>query len=92
MKRFHMRTIDLPWEMLVQNNKNVQHFPDAHRHFQRLRWLRPALLALFVLNVVDGLLTILWLQQGLATEANPMMAYLITIHPAFYDLDPVKIS
>ena len=35
----------------------------------------PALL--FVLNLVDGLLTIAWVRSGVATEGNGLMAHLL---------------
>ena len=86
MKLLQMRTLDLPWNLLLKGSYNVPYLPEVERHFRRLQWLRPALFALFVLNTMDGLLTILWLQKGLATEANPMMAQLIDTHPALFML------
>lgn len=37
----------------------------------------PALL--FLLNLLDGLLTIVWVRSGVATEANQLMAHLLDI-------------
>lgn len=37
------------------------------RHFA---WLKGLVKWLVILNLVDGVLTILWIQRGLATEAN----------------------
>jgi len=37
----------------------------------------PALL--FLLNLLDGLLTIVWVRAGVATEANQLMAHLLDI-------------
>ena len=34
---------------------------------------------LFVLNLVDGLLTIAWVRSGVATEGNGLMAHLLEI-------------
>jgi hypothetical protein len=35
----------------------------------------------FLLNVLDGLMTLLWISTGGSTEANPLMAYLL-VHGA----------
>lgn len=32
----------------------------------------------FLLNVLDGVMTLLWISTGGSTEANPLMAYLLT--------------
>src|SRR5262245_43994245 len=34
---------------------------------------------LFLLNLLDGLLTIVWVRAGVATEANQLMAHLLDI-------------
>jgi hypothetical protein len=34
---------------------------------------------LFILNLVDGLLTIAWVRSGVATEGNGLMAHLLDI-------------
>ena len=38
-----------------------------------LRWLANVTKWVLVLNVLDGVLTILWIQLGLAEEANPLL-------------------
>ncbi len=38
-----------------------------------LRWLAGVTKWLLVLNVLDGVLTILWINLGLAKEANPLL-------------------
>ena len=43
-------------------------------HFQ---WLLGIVQMVIVLNVLDAILTILWVYSGKATEANPLMAGLI---------------
>ena len=46
--------------------------------------LRKSIVAIFLLNVVDGLLTLLWVGMGIAQEANPLMDLLIGFHPAIF--------
>lgn len=42
----------------------------------------PRLVApLVALNLADAAFTIGWIELGLAQEANPMMAYLLELHP-----------
>lgn len=40
--------------------------------------------ALILLNAVDGVMTIAWIETGRATEINPLMDLLIGIHPALF--------
>ena len=90
MKEMRLKTINLPWKNMVDASQEVPSLPEVDNHIKRLRWLRWALLILFVLNVLDGWLTIVWIKEGLAYEANPVMAYLLHIHPAVFML--VKLS
>lgn len=39
---------------------------------------------IFILNGLDAIATIAWLQMGIAREANPFMDQLIALHPAFF--------
>ena len=39
---------------------------------------------LLLFNMVDGLLTIAWVESGRAVELNPLMDYLIGIHPVLF--------
>jgi len=43
--------------------------------------LKTVIFAIFVLNVLDGILTIVGVTTGTAVEANPLMANLISYHP-----------
>ena len=45
---------------------------------------------IFILNGLDAIATIAWLQMGIAREANPFMDQLIALHPAFFVL--LKLS
>ena len=48
------------------------------------RWLEGLLAAVFILSVVDGVLTIVWVLTGYAREANFVMDYLIRLHPSIF--------
>ncbi len=39
---------------------------------------------LLLFNMVDGMLTIAWVGTGRAVEVNPLMDYLIGIHPVLF--------
>ncbi|TNE47916.1 MAG: hypothetical protein EP343_17720 [Deltaproteobacteria bacterium] len=41
-------------------------------------------LGIFIMNVLDGWLTIVWVQLHLATEANPLMDALLQIDPGLF--------
>ncbi len=45
---------------------------------------------IFILNGLDAIATIAWLQLGIAREANPFMDQLIALNPAFFVL--LKLS
>jgi hypothetical protein len=57
---------------------------------EQLRWLKWIITAVFVLNTIDGVLTIYWVVGGYALEANPLMAELIETHPLLFML--VKLA
>lgn len=50
---------------------------------ERIDITRPVLI-LFGLNALDALLTILWVQTGIATESNQLMDVLLTIGPTAF--------
>ena len=47
--------------------------------------------AILWLNLVDALGTLTWLQMGLATEANPVMAWALELGPAVFILSKVAL-
>ncbi len=47
-------------------------------------WLQVTVGLLIVMNAVDGVLTILWVDSGRLTEANPMMEILLSTHPVLF--------
>lgn len=46
--------------------------------------IEKGLLALFLLNLLDAVATLLWVEAGLATEANPVMAAALDSGPATF--------
>jgi hypothetical protein len=57
----------------------------THRSFEA------GLGALVVLNLADALFTLGWVEVGLATEANPVMAGAMTLGPGLFVLSKVAL-
>jgi len=53
----------------------------SHNFFNELKLV---IFSVFILNVLDGVLTIISVSTGNALEANPLMAYLIDYHPVLF--------
>ena len=53
--------------------------------------MRKLLTGLFVLNFLDAILTLVWIQVGFATEANPIMDAVMKIHPSLFVLAKVAL-
>ncbi len=51
---------------------------------EQLRWLRGIVAALLVLNALDGIFTIFWIQTGIAEEANPLLRRLVEETPVLF--------
>ena len=51
---------------------------------QHYVWLRRIVLTVIVLNAMDAVLTLIWVWQGSAIEANPMMANLVHNNPLLF--------
>lgn len=51
---------------------------------QQFRFLRRLVGAVLVLNLLDGLLTLVWVTSGLATEANPLLEQLAHEQPVLF--------
>ena len=51
---------------------------------EHYRWLRGIVISLVLLNAVDGVLTIIWIETGQFTEANPLMDMLLSTHPVLF--------
>ena len=52
----------------------------------QFEWLKGVIASVFVLNVLDGALTLFWVLTGQAVEANPLMAELINTHELLFML------
>lgn len=48
------------------------------------RWLKGIIATIFLLNVLDGLLTVYWIFTGQAVEANPLMDNVLHISPGLF--------
>lgn len=57
-------------------------------HFRWLSWI---LWTLIVLNLMDAVFTLLWVQVGLATEANLLLRKLVEEHPFWFLLSKVAL-
>ncbi len=58
------------------------------RHFT---WLKGVVATIFVLNVLDGVLTVFWVSSGLAEEANPLMDELLHMSPALFMIGKLSL-
>jgi len=47
-------------------------------------WIRGAVGSLVLLNALDGVLTIFWIETGRFTEANPLMDILLSNSPVLF--------
>lgn len=47
-------------------------------------WLRRIIITVFMLNVLDAVLTLIWIWQGKATEGNPFIADLVHNQPGLF--------
>lgn len=44
------------------------------------RWLNGIVKAVLVMNLIDAVLTLLWVRTGFATEANPLLSQIVEQH------------
>lgn len=51
---------------------------------RRQEWMTLLIGMLFVLNAIDAVATVTWVSAGMATEANPLMAHLLELHPVVF--------
>jgi len=49
-------------------------------------WLKGMIAGIAVLNVLDGVLTLVWIYSGKAIEGNPLLADLVNTHPLAFML------
>jgi len=57
---------------------------------EQFSWLGSLLQIVIALNLIDAVLTIIWVHSGRATEANPLLAELVNNTPLLFVL--VKMS
>ncbi len=50
------------------------------------KWLEGIVKVTLLLNLCDAILTLIWLESGLAEEANPLMQQLLEAGPVFFVL------
>lgn len=46
-----------------------------------LEWL---IFTIVIMNATDAVMTVFWISAGLATETNPLMDLLLSLHPVFF--------
>jgi hypothetical protein len=51
---------------------------------KQFRWLHGIVKAVIVLNVLDAIFTLLWVQTGLANEANVLLQDLVSNHTVLF--------
>lgn len=50
----------------------------------QFQWLKWIIGIIFILNAIDGVLTVFWVFSGSASEANPIMDHLIEVDPVVF--------
>ena len=51
---------------------------------QHFEWLRGIVKAVLIFNLLDALLTLVWVRAGLASEANTLMRELVNHHAVLF--------
>ena len=54
-------------------------------------WINALIFAVFLMNALDGVMTITWVSTAIAVEANPLMAFLLNIHPALFMIAKITL-
>ncbi len=55
------------------------------------RWLNGIVKAVLVMNLLDAVLTLLWVQSGFATEANPLIAEIVEEHAVLFVVSKLSL-
>lgn len=55
------------------------------------RWLQITIVGILLLNVIDGILSILWIGSGKAVETNPLLEMLINQHPILFMITKLSL-
>ena len=51
---------------------------------RQFKWLKGVVAAVIILNVIDGILTMVWVFSDQAVEANPLMSHLIEANSVLF--------
>ena len=51
---------------------------------EQFRWLLGVVKAVLALNLLDAIFTLVWINAGLAREANPLLAEIVRDHPVAF--------
>ena len=54
-------------------------------------WLKGVIAGIIVLNVLDGILTLIWVYSGKAIEGNPLLSDLVNAHPLAFMLSKLAL-
>jgi hypothetical protein len=52
--------------------------------YRQFLFLRRMVMAVLILNLLDGILTLVWITTGVAEEANPLLADLVNEQPILF--------
>ncbi len=55
------------------------------------RWLQITILGILLFNVIDGILTIIWILSGNAIETNPLLESLVNQHPLLFMITKLSL-
>jgi len=59
----------------------LQHTIGTEKHF---RWLRIIIASIIILNILDAIFTLFWVNAGMAKEANVLLRHLVHYHPVLF--------
>ena len=51
---------------------------------EQFRWLLGIVKVILGLNLLDAIFTLIWVNAGLASEANPLLAEIVRDHPVAF--------
>ncbi len=71
-------------ETLSTNSGDAENPIDRIGSPQHFRWLESIVKVILALNLLDAIFTLGWVQLGLASEANPLLASLVLDHPVAF--------
>ena len=90
MSGFRLR-LPMTRKRMAESIPSLTNVPSQIGTPQHFRWLEGVVKAVLVLNLIDAVLTLVWIQTGLATEANPVMAELVHNSPVAFILAKIAL-